>query len=67
MSNSVCSATPADVPSGVSFRTAQFGGMDKKQLERVGSLDAAIQQWTSTFMQRIREVRTVQNCPGVSA
>jgi hypothetical protein len=50
------------------FRTARFQIMDQKQLRRLresGSADAesaALEEWTSTFLKRIEEIRGAQNC-----
>ena len=52
------------------FRTARFQIMDQKQLRRLresGSADAesaALEEWTSTFLKRIEEIRGAQNCKG---
>ena len=49
------------------FTTARFDMVDQKQLQKLhsGSGDAgqaALDQWTDTFMKRIEEVRTAKNC-----
>lgn len=50
------------------FRVARFQIMDQKQLRRLresGSADAesaALEEWTSTFLKRIEEIRGAQNC-----
>ena len=50
------------------FRIARFHMMDQKQLRRLrdgGSHDveeAALDEWTAVFLQRIEEIRAAQNC-----
>ena len=50
------------------FRAARFDRMDQRQLERLrdeGASDpgeAAIREWTDTFMQRIEEVKSARGC-----
>ena len=50
------------------FRTARFHMMDQKQLHRLSTggasdpAEAALTEWTNTFMKRIDEIRTAQNC-----
>jgi hypothetical protein len=50
------------------FQTARFQMMDQKQLQKLrqeGSAnaeEAALDQWTNTFLKRIEEIRTVKNC-----
>ena len=50
------------------FRAARFDRMDQRQLERLrdeGAADAgeaAIREWTDTFMQRIEEVKGARGC-----
>jgi hypothetical protein len=50
------------------FRVARFDMTDQKQLQKLrkGSSgdvgEAALNQWTDTFMKRIEEVRTAKNC-----
>jgi len=50
------------------FRIARFQMMDQKQLKRLKSSgaqnveDAALNEWTDTFMKRIEEIKTAQNC-----
>src|SRR4029077_2262953 len=50
------------------FRTARFQMMDQKQLPRLSTsagsdpAEAALMEWTNTFMKRIEEIRTAQNC-----
>ena len=50
------------------FRTARFQMMDQKQLHRLSAggasdpAEAALMEWTNTFMKRIEEIRTAQNC-----
>ena len=50
------------------FRMARFQMMDQKQVKRLRSKgsqnveEAALDEWTNTFMKRIEEIRTAQNC-----
>jgi len=50
------------------FRTARFQMMDQKQLAALrkngaaNAEDAALDQWTNTFLKRIEEIRTAKNC-----
>jgi hypothetical protein len=50
------------------FTIARFGMMDQKQIKRLksgGATDpaaAAIDEWTDTFMSRIAEIKSAQNC-----
>jgi len=50
------------------FRTARFQMMDQKQIRNLrdkGSAnaeDAALDQWTNTFIKRIDEIRNAQHC-----
>ncbi len=50
------------------FRAARFDRMDQRQLERLRSEgasdpgEAAIREWTDTFMQRIEEVKNARGC-----
>jgi hypothetical protein len=50
------------------FRTARFQMMDQKQLRRLSAAggsdptEAALMEWTNTFLKRIEEIRTAQNC-----
>ena len=50
------------------FRVARFEMMDQKQVKRLrvaGSQnvdDAALDEWTNAFMERIEEIRTAKNC-----
>ena len=50
------------------FRVARFNMMDQKQVKRLRAAgsqnvdDAALDEWTNVFMQRIEEVRTARNC-----
>jgi hypothetical protein len=50
------------------FRTARFQMMDQKQIRNLrekGSAnaeDAALDQWTNTFIKRIDEIRNAQQC-----
>jgi hypothetical protein len=50
------------------FSTARFQMMDQKQIKRLKAsgaqdvADAALNEWTDTFMKRIEEIRTAQNC-----
>jgi len=50
------------------FRTARFQMMDQKQIKRLKAggaqnvEDAALNEWTDTFMKRIEEIKTAQNC-----
>jgi hypothetical protein len=50
------------------FRTARFQMMDQKQLHRLSAsgasdpAEAALMEWTNTFLKRIEEIRTAQNC-----
>ena len=50
------------------FTTARFDMVDQKQLQKLRSGksgdpgQAALDQWTDTFMKRIEEVRTAKNC-----
>jgi hypothetical protein len=50
------------------FRTARFQMMDQKQIRNLrdkGSAnaeDAALDQWTNTFIKRIDEIRSAQQC-----
>lgn len=50
------------------FSTAGFQMMDQKQIKKLrdsGSQnpgDAALDEWTNTFLKRVDEIRTAQNC-----
>jgi hypothetical protein len=50
------------------FRTARFNMADQKQVQRlrakgVANVDeAALDEWTDTFMKRVEEIRTASNC-----
>src|SRR5580765_494776 len=50
------------------FRTARFQMMDQKELHKfqdkgtANAEEAALDEWTSTFMKRVEEIRTAQNC-----
>lgn len=50
------------------FRVARFDMMDQEQVKRLRSKgvadvdDAALDEWTDTFMKRIEEIRAAQNC-----
>jgi hypothetical protein len=50
------------------FAVARFQMMDQKQLRRLrasGSQnpeDAALDEWTNTFLKRIQEIKSAQNC-----
>jgi len=50
------------------FRTARFQMMDQKQLKRLRAAgakdpeDAALNEWTTTFLKRIDEIRNARNC-----
>jgi hypothetical protein len=50
------------------FRAARFDRMDQRQLERLRNegvpdpSEAAIREWTDTFMARVEEVRSVRGC-----
>jgi hypothetical protein len=50
------------------FRNARFNMMDQKQVRRLrasGAQDvdeAALDEWTNTFLKRVEEIRTVKNC-----
>lgn len=50
------------------FTVARFQLMDQEQLQRLRSsgapdvAEAALNEWTDTFMNRIAEIRTAQNC-----
>ena len=50
------------------FRVARFDMVDQKQLRKLRSGssgdvgEAALDQWTDTFMKRMEEVRTAKNC-----
>jgi hypothetical protein len=50
------------------FRTARFQMMDQEQLHRLRGSgasnveEAALDEWTNTFLKRIEEVRTAKNC-----
>jgi hypothetical protein len=50
------------------FTIARFGMMDQKQIKRLksgGAADpaaAAIDEWTDTFMSRVAEIKSAQNC-----
>jgi hypothetical protein len=50
------------------FRVARFNIMDQEQVKRLrakGSQnvdEAALDEWTDTFMKRIEEIRTAKNC-----
>jgi hypothetical protein len=49
------------------FTVSRFNMVDQKQLQKLHSSggdagDAALNQWTDTFMKRIEEVRTAKNC-----
>ncbi len=50
------------------FRTSRFQMMDQKQIKRLKASgaqnveDAALNEWTDTFMKRIEEIKTAQNC-----
>ena len=56
-----------DTVKGI-FNVARFNLVDQKQLQKLrsaGSADAgeaALNQWTDTFMKRIEEIRTAKNC-----
>lgn len=56
-----------DTVKGI-FNVARFNLMDQKQLQKLRSTgsadagDAALNQWTDTFMKRIEEIRTAKNC-----
>jgi hypothetical protein len=50
------------------FRTARFQMMDQKQIRRLrasgsqNAEEAALDEWTNTFLKRIEEIRSAQNC-----
>jgi hypothetical protein len=50
------------------FRTARFQMMDQKQLRKLrergasNAEEAALDEWTNTFLKRIEEIRTAQHC-----
>ena len=50
------------------FRTARFQMMDQKELHKfqdkgtANAEEAALDEWTNTFMKRVEEIRTAQNC-----
>jgi hypothetical protein len=50
------------------FRTARFQMMDQKQLRKLRESgaqnieEAALDQWTNTFLKRIEEIRGAQGC-----
>ena len=50
------------------FRTSRFQMMDQKQIKKLrgsGSPnpeEAALDEWTNTFLKRVEEIRTAQNC-----
>jgi hypothetical protein len=50
------------------FRTARFQMMDQKQIRRLraggtqNAENAALDEWTNTFVKRIEEIRSAQNC-----
>ncbi|MGB7846789.1 MAG: hypothetical protein WBL63_14325, partial [Candidatus Acidiferrum sp.] len=50
------------------FRVARFNMTDQKQVSRLRSSgaqnvdEAALDEWTNTFLKRIEEIRTAQNC-----
>ena len=50
------------------FRTARFQMADQEQIKRLrasgtqNAEEAALDEWTNTFMSRIEEIRTAQNC-----
>jgi hypothetical protein len=50
------------------FRTARFQMMDQKQLHRLSAAgnsdpaNAALMEWTNTFLKRIEEIKSAQNC-----
>ena len=50
------------------FRVARFDIMDQEQVKRLrakgvpDTSEAALDEWTDTFMKRIEEIRTAQNC-----
>ena len=50
------------------LRVARFDMMDQEQVKRLtakgvpNSGEAALDEWTDAFMQRIEEIRTAQNC-----
>jgi hypothetical protein len=50
------------------FRVARFNIMDQEQVKRLRSKgsrnvdEAALDEWTDTFMKRVEEIRTAKNC-----
>ena len=50
------------------FRVARFNIMDQEQVKRLRSKgsrnvdEAALDEWTDTFMKRIEEIRAAKNC-----
>jgi hypothetical protein len=50
------------------FRVARFNMMDQKQVRRLRSSgaqnvdEAALDEWTDVFLQRIAEIRAATNC-----
>jgi hypothetical protein len=50
------------------FRIARFNMADQKQIQRLRAQsspnvdEAALDEWTNTFMKRIEEIRTAKNC-----
>jgi len=50
------------------FRVARFQMTDQKQIQRLRSKgaqnveEAALDEWTDTFMKRIEEIKTARNC-----
>ena len=50
------------------FRVARFNMADQKQVQRLRAQsppnvdEAALDEWTNTFMKRIEEIRTAKNC-----
>jgi len=50
------------------FRTARFQLMDQEQIKRLrgkgsqNAEEAALDEWTNTFMSRVEEIRGAQNC-----
>jgi hypothetical protein len=50
------------------FRVARFNLGDQKQVARLRASgaqnvdEAALDEWTNTFLKRIEEIRTAQNC-----
>jgi hypothetical protein len=50
------------------FRVARFNLVDQKQVQRLRSKgvrdvdDAALNEWTDTFMKRLAEIRSAKNC-----